>query len=426
MVGLGLAMGVLILAEPSVVSLRDSLEPDHALYKDFGQEYLLARAIADGVDPYIPMRDLAARYLAPLGYLDKPYPTPHPPSVGVLFLPFLLVDYPSAVRIWFGIQLTCLVCGLGLVIREARLAVRLRWAPVIGFALLGWAPVVVDLGLGQLTMALFALLVAAQVALGRDRGVLGGGLLGLALLVKPIAWPWLLPLLWLRQWSAVLTTLTVVVLGFAIPSLRIGFGASFEYLTHVLPSVSALYAIEPTNISLWTVGPRLFGGTVGGSPNGGPPLVASPEAARLVGFGVPLLVLALSAVWLRSRPPLRTALGVMTCVSILVNPISWQYYLVLLLLPAAQVIHWLHVRGYPVTQTIIALVVAVALDLTSGEWRDLALLVSTPWIGADQRLPSVASLLLLGPSLGAGALGLLLASLPPNTGSESIAADQFL
>jgi hypothetical protein len=49
------------------------------------------------------MRDLAARYLAAEGYLDKPYPSPHPPSVGVLFLPFLLLSYVDAVRVWFGL-----------------------------------------------------------------------------------------------------------------------------------------------------------------------------------------------------------------------------------------------------------------------------------------------------------------------------------
>ena len=39
--------------------------------KDFTQEYLLARAILDHVEPYQPIRDLGARYVGSTGYLDK-------------------------------------------------------------------------------------------------------------------------------------------------------------------------------------------------------------------------------------------------------------------------------------------------------------------------------------------------------------------
>jgi hypothetical protein len=59
-VGLLLTAPFLIFVGPSLVHLRDSLEPDVALYKDFAQDYLLARAIADGVDPYVPLHDLAS------------------------------------------------------------------------------------------------------------------------------------------------------------------------------------------------------------------------------------------------------------------------------------------------------------------------------------------------------------------------------
>jgi hypothetical protein len=84
--------------------------------------------------------------------------------------------------------------------------------------------VVSDLGLGQLTTALFALLAGAQLVLGRGRGSVACGLLGLALLLKRIAWPWILPLLWRRAWSTLGVAFVVVLIGFGVPALRFGNG----------------------------------------------------------------------------------------------------------------------------------------------------------------------------------------------------------
>src|SRR5207302_2421171 len=108
--------------------------------------------------------------------------------------------------------------------------------------------------------------------------------------------------------------LAVFVVGLGIPALRFGTDVLFAYLTRVLPEVSAAYSAETANISLWTVGPRLFRGTEGGALAGTPPLVASHDAERVVGVAIPLLVVCLAVLWLRSHPPLGYALGVMTCV----------------------------------------------------------------------------------------------------------------
>ena len=59
--------------------------------------------------------------------------------------------------------------------------------------------------------------------------------------------------------------------------------------------------------------------------------------------------------------------------------------------------------------TLLAAVVAMALYLDGGTWRDLARVASTPWMAPDQPDAPIAALLTLGPSLAAGALGLLLA-----------------
>ncbi len=59
-----------------------SLVAPHVYRKDFLQEYLLARAIAEGVDPYLPIPMLADRFLGQLPVPLFPHPTPHPPTAG--------------------------------------------------------------------------------------------------------------------------------------------------------------------------------------------------------------------------------------------------------------------------------------------------------------------------------------------------------
>jgi hypothetical protein len=293
-----------------------------------------------------------------------------------------------------------LVVGVGLVISAAGVPFSQRWTPILAFAVLSWVPVVIDLGLGQMTTVLFVLMAATQLAIIRGHTNLAGGVLGLCLLFKPFMWPWIFVLAWQRQWRPLGITLAVVLVGVIAPGLMVGFGPVFDYLTQVLPSVSAFYATELTNISLWTLGPRLFQAT-------------APDAARLVGIGVPAVVLLITLLWLHRRPSTETALGVMTCVSVLVNPISWQYYLVLVLIPAAHLVEWLHAYRYPRVPTLLTVVVGIALYLSGGEWRELARFVSSPWVQPDQPLPPIAALLTLGPGLSAAALGLLLAWLSP-------------
>jgi hypothetical protein len=219
-------------------------------------------------------------------------------------------------------------------------------------------------------------------------------LLGLTLLLKPLAWPWLIALTWGRAWAALAGCAAVVVVGAAACALRLGPGVLVDYATRVLPQVSAGYANEPTNISLWTVGPRLFN---------------DPQAARVVGALVPLGVLVATLAWLRSRPAMCHALGVLACVSVLVNPISWGYYLVLAILPAAQVLAWLRARGYPKLPLLLASGVGLALYLGGGDWRALASLVG---------FAPLAKLIVLGPAVSIGALAVLLGWMATQPGGK--------
>jgi hypothetical protein len=150
-------------------------------------------------------------------------------------------------RVWLGIQLACLVLSVWLLARSNRLPARLPGLLITSLCLVGWPPVALDLGMGQLTLPLLSLLAGAQLALGAGRPHLGGLLLGLSLLLKPLAWPWLLVLGRRRQWSAIIATLATVALGLVLllpyavawlPPGGVPFGV---YLLALLPALGVLW-----------------------------------------------------------------------------------------------------------------------------------------------------------------------------------------
>jgi Glycosyltransferase family 87 len=341
--------------------------------KDFGQEYLLARAILDRADPYQPINQVAAAYVQVTGYFDKAHPTPHPPTVGFLALPLGLMDYPAAVRTWFILELACLVGSVVLLSRGADLSIKDRAALLIAVALVAWAPVTLEIGLGQLMLPVLLGLAGAQAALLRGRSTLAGALLGLTLLVKPIAWPWLLVLAWRRVWPAVGAAIGVGLVGGLITLMVLGSNVTADYLFRVLPMMSTVFFAESTNMSLWTVAPRL----------------GAPSLAWLL----PTVVLAGLIWWAGGRRDLREALGMSTIASLLGSPITWYFYLVLALLPLAHVAASVKRRG--VRPQDLALTVAVFALL--GVSQSILLEIAGAGAGASVLLlPTLALAMLAG------------------------------
>ena len=93
-----------------------SLRPQYVYGKDFIQEYLLARAIRAGMNPYLPQRELAEAFGLELTDPTFPHPTPHPPGLALLSWPLAWFDYSLAAAAWMALELCCLVLGVGLLI----------------------------------------------------------------------------------------------------------------------------------------------------------------------------------------------------------------------------------------------------------------------------------------------------------------------
>ncbi len=360
-----LATLIAILGVLSIQRVIQYFAPDFIYQKDFIQEYLLAKAVLTGTDPYAPLPDLAARFLGPLANEVFLHPTPHPPAVGLLFAPLGLLSYQHAVQTWFVIQLALVAASVYGVLRC--LAVRPTPFAVATcfFLAVSWSPFFQDLVLGQLMTLKLALLVGAWYSIrsGRDTG--GGVFLGAAIAVKFIAWPLVLLLAVQRRWKAVAAAAVTVIAANGVAAMVIGSDAVTAYYTKVGPQVSSLYRGHASNFSAWSLAARLFAGTDSPVMCGvkAAPAWSSPELAGPLACVAPvaLLGVGLFAAARLARFSIDAAFAFMVCVSILVSPVAWNCYLVLSAIPAALVAKRLVERQFPVGLTNAAIMAGVLL-----------------------------------------------------------------
>lgn len=153
LVALGLTIGL--------KNLSEFLAPPASYPKDFIQEYVMARAAAHGVDPYLPPNELARRYAVHLAGMMFPHPSPHPPPVAVLFLPISALSYSTAAYLWLALGVASVTGASYLFLRGGG-----RRSPpwetlLVAVALLSWAPVREDLFLGNVNCQLLFTLALA-------------------------------------------------------------------------------------------------------------------------------------------------------------------------------------------------------------------------------------------------------------------------
>ena len=350
-----LATLIAVLGILSLWRLIQYFAPEYIYQKDFIQEYLLAKAVLAGSDPYAPLPDLAARFLGPLSNAVFQHPTPHPPAVGLIFSPLGLLSYQHAVQAWFAIQLALVAASAYGVLR----CLEMRPTPFVvltcSFLAVSWSPFFQDLVLGQLMTLKLALLICTWYLLKNGREAGGGFFLGAAIAVKFIAWPLVLLLAVQKRWKAVIAAGITVLAANGVAALIIGKGAVIAYYTKVGPLVSSLYRGHASNFSVWSLAGRLFAGTDSPVLCGvkAAPLWSAPGLAGPLAFVVPvvLLVAGLLVSARLSRSSFDAPFALMVCVSILVSPVAWNCYLVLAAIPAALAAKRLVEQQFPAVAT---------------------------------------------------------------------------
>lgn len=325
----------------------DSLRPGREQWTDFFQDWASARNHLIGLPIYSPHR-LAVREHLGHGLEDTrdqlrtvarviTY-NPHPPASVLIALPFAKFSYPNAVLLWNLFSLAALAASLWMIRRELVISVSVPLVCGGVTALLLCGPLWMQVILAQFNLIILLLLTATWVMDRKGHQHVAGFFLGVATAIKLYPGFAILYFLVRRRarvvrWAAITFALVV-----AASTAVLGSGTFTTYLAEVLPEMR-LFRAAWNNASLPGFWRKLFD-----PPTGVPnflsvhPLLHSPWAATT---GAVLSCAALIAVTLavtrsaQSREQHDEAYAITLVAMLLVSPVTWDHYLLVLLLPLA-------------------------------------------------------------------------------------------
>jgi hypothetical protein len=365
--------------------------------KDFIQEWLMARALLDGANPYEPVPVLAVRYVPLSSYSGFPHSTPHTPTLGLLSAPLGLLDYESAAALWTFIDAGCLAAFLALLCRLWPEFRPMR-AALIFVAMLGWPPVAEELGEGQIGGPLLLLAFAAWVSLRDGRDGRGGLAIGLMLALKLAGGPLLIYLAIRRRWRAVMAGVVTACAANLMAGLVIGYEVVLNYYLRIGPRVAELYRANDYNLSAWGWGRRVFEG--GANFLQSPPLIESPMLSVTFTYLTPLTVLVIGTWWAARSRGFDSAFAALTVIGMLISPVAWPYYLVSAGVGLAILVRHLYLAKWPRNTTVAALVAGGLFAVSQAGWASIALVFQTgQGLSGRPIVPAGVGLITLIPAL---------------------------
>ena len=317
--------------------VRD-IRPSHAEILDFFQEWASARNRTEGLPIYTPQALTMRRYLE---YQVEPdgfqiVRNAHPPTSVLLALPLARLDYSDAFLVWSLLSLTALAVSLWLVVRQLRIPFRV-WSllPTVAL-LLVCNPFRQQMIQGQLNLFLLLLIVGIWVADRTGRPLWAGTLLGAVTAIKLFPGLLFVYFLFRRQWAVLAAGIVSVVLLTLLTAAVFGPSVYDSYVREAMPEVAEYYDKWP-NISLTGFWLKLFDGRTGRVTRV-LPLWYNPLLARtliVVSGAVVLFYLARAIRRAQTRLDCDQAFGLTLIAMLLLSPITWDHYAVLLLLPLA-------------------------------------------------------------------------------------------
>ncbi|MGC8642479.1 MAG: glycosyltransferase family 87 protein [Isosphaeraceae bacterium] len=345
---------------------------------DFAQEWSSARSYLSGLPIY---GDLVASMQRFTGmHLDVSrnliFINAHPPASVLLVLPLARLDFDTAFFVWNLLSLPLLALSVWMVGRSLRIPFR-RWAIFpAAVLLLPCGSLHHQLYQGQLNLVLLPLLCGTWAAERSGRPRLAGVLLGAATAIKLFPAFLLAYYALRRRWAVVAAGVASASLLTGLTLALFGWQTHWTYFHTVLPEIY-WFRVCWTNDSLAGFWYRLFDPAPWKERifSLSEPLWYSPALARAGYWTSAGLVSVFAAqVVSRSRSPQNDdrAFGLAVTTMLLVSPICWEHYLLLLLVPLA--VCWRDIRpGQPAGWLFGLIVAGVWLDprvvwiLTGGE-----------------------------------------------------------
>jgi Glycosyltransferase family 87 len=305
---------------------------------DFFQDWASARNFLEGLPVYSNHRVTIPRYLGKKDLNESDLfveINAHPPTSILLLIPFGALPYREALFRWNLLSLGMFAVSLALVWRGLRIPRSVRSVfPATTLSLLCF-PLLVHIHFGQITLLILLLLTGVWTADRADRRILAGVLLGTAVTIKLFPAVLFLYFIVRKRWRTVASGLVSIALITMLTASILGIHAYRAYVNDVLPNV-AKYRGLWFNLSLpgyWTKlfdPPREFSFIQ--------PITRSPVLASISIYSTCVLILGTLAWFIvraRTRTELDLSFGLTMTAMLLVSPITWDHYLLLLLVPLA-------------------------------------------------------------------------------------------
>ena len=356
------ALWLLILRGPAFVENLCVKE----IVPDFFQDYASARNTLEGLPVYTSLDATIPRYLGQQRDTDRSLVVfnAHPPTSILLALPLAKLDFQTSLLAWNLLSLVALAGCLWIIFRllEVRLSAVALCSTLA--ALLLCHPLWEGIRLGQLSLILALLLTGTWSAERSGRPALAGATLGVATAIKLFPGFLLLYYAWRREWRVVAAGSLTLSLLTGLTALVLGVMAYTDYFLTVLPHIY-WFRVAWNNASIAGFWCRLF------DPEPGmaqqiwltDPLCYSARAAAVGYWLSSLVVLCLLA---RATRRVKTqedgdrAFALATTAMLLISPITWSHYFLVLLAPLAVLWHRL-TPGVGARAAFISIVVALWL-----------------------------------------------------------------
>lgn len=335
--------------------------PKDGRLNDFVQEWTSAKNYFAGMPIYQNLGESVAHHLGPqyAESLSLDY-NAHPPVAVMMALPFGQVDFRTASVIWNILCLVSLAATLAMIFSRYGCGYSF-WGllPVVA-VLLPSSPLAHHVILVQINLILLGLITAAWLADRNRHPWLSGTLVAFAASIKLFPAFLFLYFIARRQWRSLVAGLVTVVGLHATAMMLFGAHSFQTYVSTVVPTVGHQFRAGWQNASLLGLFSKLFGN----SNDAIIPLWTAPSLAPLLfilcGLGI-AIVLFRKAWQAQSRE--QTDQAMMACVigMVLLSPVAWHHYFLLLILPL--LVLWPRLYAHPARRVcLVGLVILFALN----------------------------------------------------------------
>lgn len=356
-----LIVGPIICAVMGLATIS-RLRPNEQKLNDLVQEWTSARCWLAGEPIYDDLNRTVAVYIRPdlVPTLPIRY-NAHPPVSVLVTLPLGLLPYFDAVVVWNVLSMLALAASVGLILGHGGLGYpRWAWWPVASVLLLS-SPLAHQIVLAQLNLLLLLLFTIAWRLERANQQAACGAVIGLAAAIKVFPIFLFLYCLAQRRYRALLAGAATLIVLNGLSLFVLGQQTWEDYLTVVMPDVGRFRAAW-VNASITGFWSKLFD-----SPNPAVvPVYTSPLLAKGL-IAVSSLALIAAFLWHARRaattPQRDCAFAAVVMVALLLSPIFWHHYFVILTLPLLILWRWL-----PATAAVRVGLCAAVVILSINPW----------------------------------------------------------